>query len=261
MLEIARYEAGRRRRSSVVLAVALGVVAAFFVAFFPSFEEAGVEDIQDAFPPALQEMFGIEAMDTIEGFLAVEIYNFVWVLFVGLFFAYTAAGIVARGVETGTFELLYSYPVSRRRVVFEQVGSLAVPVVVLNVVVALSVYVGVFAIGESIDPIRLLMVHALSIPYFLACIGIGLLLSVSVRRADVAQRIALGVVFGLWLLDSITASIDDLAWVGRASPTYYYDPTAVLVHGTYDLVDAAVLVVAFSLLVALGVWRFDRRDV
>ena len=105
------------------------------------------------------------------------------------------------------------------------------------------------------------MVHVLSVPYFLACIAIVLLLSVAVDRASVAQRIALGVVFGLWLLESITGSIDDFAWVGRASPTHYYDPTAILVHGTYDLVNAAVLVVACSLLVALGVWRFDRRDI
>lgn len=261
MFELARYDAERRMRSNVILGVIVGVIALFFTLLFPSFEEAGAADIADAMPPAMQEMFGVEAMGTIEGFLAVEIYNWVWVLLVGMYFAYVAAGMVARHVEHGQMDLLLSYPVSRRRVVGEKVSALAVPLVVLNVVVFAFVFAGVVMIGESVDVVRFAMVHALSVPYFLVCIGIGTLLSVAVSRAETAQRVAIGLVFVLWLTESITATVDGFEWVGALSPTNYYDPTEILVHGTYDLVGAGLLAGASVVLVVLGAFVFRRTDI
>lgn len=261
MLEIVRYEAEKRLTGTVALAVGLGALAVFFVAFFPSFADVDMESYVEAFPPAFREAFGVEAIGTIEGFLAVEVYQFLWLLLLGLYVAYLGAGSIAADVERDRMDLLLSLPVSRSRVLGEKFLAIAVPIAVLNAVVPVAVYAGVVAIGESISAVDLAMVHLLSIPYLLACAAIGLLLSTLVDRADVARRVALAVVFALFLIDSVSASAEDLEWIGGVSPTAYYDPTAILVDGAHDLGGAAVLLATTAALVVLASVRFRRADV
>ncbi|MFC7222996.1 ABC transporter permease subunit [Halalkalicoccus sp. GCM10025322] len=263
MLEIARYEAEKRSRGTAALAVGLGVLAVFFVAFFPSFEASGIDfdSYVEAYPPAVQEAFGIASLNTIEGFLAVEVYQFLWLLLLGLYFAYSAGGLIASDVERDRMDLTLSLPVSRSHVLGEKFASLLVPILALNVVVPVVVYAGVLAIDQSIAVADLAAVHLLSIPYLLACGAIGLVLSTLVDRADVAKRIAIAAVFVLYLIESIAASTDGLEWVGAISPTHYYDPTAILVEGSYDLAGAATLLAATALLVLVARSRFQRADV
>ena len=217
----------------------------------------------ESLPPALQAAFGASgglAFTTIEGFLAVELYQFFWVLMLGIYVAYQAGGLIAGDVERGRMDVLLAAPVFRRRVVVEKFLSLVSGVVVVNLVVGLLVYGAVIAIGESISVADLAMVHLLSIPYLLACGAIGLLLSVLTDDSDVAKRGGLGAIFGLFLLETISQSAD-LGWLGAISPTRYYDPTAVLVSGEYDLAGAAVLLAGTAALVAASAWWFRRKDI
>lgn len=263
MLEIARYEIEKRSKGTAVLVAGIALLSLLFVAFFPSLESADIDfdSYVEAYPPAVQEAFGIAALNTVEGFLAVEVYQFLWLLLLGLYFAYSAGGLIAGDVERDRMDLLLSLPVSRSRVLEEKFASLLVPILALNVVVAVAVYLGVLAIGQSINPIDLAMVHLLSIPYLLVCGAIGLVLSVLFDRADAAKRIAIALVFVLFLIESITASTEGLAWVGAVSPTYYYDPTAILVEGSYDPAGAAVLLAATALLVFAARVRFSQADI
>ena len=265
MLEIAEYESERRIRGALVVAAILGVLSVLFVSLFPSIASSGVdfEAYMESLPPAMQAAFGAIgglAFTTIEGFLAVELYQFFWVLMLGIYLAYQAGGLIAGDVERGRMDVLLAAPVFRRRVVVEKFLSLVSGVVVVNLVVGLLVYGAVVAIGESISVADLAAVHLLSVPYLLACGAIGLLLSVLTDDSDVAKRGGLGAIFGLFLLETISQSAD-LGWLGAISPTRYYDPTAILVSGEYDWVGAAILLAGTAGLVALSAWWFRRKDI
>ncbi|MFB6171687.1 MAG: ABC transporter permease subunit [Haloarculaceae archaeon] len=263
MLETTRYEARRRSRGALVLAVLLGVFALLVVGLFPSISQSGA-DLQafiESLPPAFREGFiGTTAYNTLPGFLSTEFYQFVWLLLLGLYMAYAAGAVVAGDVETGRLDLVLAAPVSRKRVLVEKYLSLLAPIVVLNLVVPLFVYGGVVAIGESLDVVDLLTLHVLSVPYLLVCAGLGLVLSVAVDRADLAQRGGIGLVFGLFLLDTVTTSTD-YEWLGTLSPTRYYSPVDVLVDQSYDVTGALLLFLAAVALVVLAVAVFRRRDV
>lgn len=261
MFETALYESERRFRSTVAIATGLAVLTGFFVWYFSVLDTESLEQMATSLPPAMLEAFGIQTIATIEGFLAVELYNFLWVLGLGLYFAYAAGGLIASDIERDRIELLLSFPVSRSRLLLEKYSSLLVPIVVFNIVVALVVYGSAAAIGESIDPTRLLLVHGLSIPYLLACAAIGAVFTVLLDRADTAKRGAIGLVFALFLIDSVTASDERLAWVGKLSPTQYYNPSEILVDGTYALVDSGVLLVATVVLLFASQSIFKRRDI
>jgi len=258
-LEIARFEARRRLKGSLYLGIGIAAFALLFTSFFPSVEEIDVEAYTESMPELFQELFNIAAMGTIEGFLAVEIYQFVWVLLLPLYVAYLAAGLVAGDADADRLDVLLSLPVSRTRILLEKTAALAPVLLAPNLIVPPAVYVGVLALGESIDPVALLAVHALSIPYLLACAAIGVAISVLVMDGDLARRGALGAIFALYLLDSLSV-VAERDWIGAISPMRYYDPTEIMVDGEYDLVGVGALCLIAAVALGGAVVRFRRVD-
>lgn len=261
MLEFARYEGRKRVRGSLYLSLGLGALAAFAVWAFPSYSEAmDMDQLQEAFPDVMIQAFNIQSMASLEGFLAVELYVFGWVILLGLYLAYSAASVVADDVDRGRMDVLLAMPVSRPRLAMEKFAALGVPILTVNVVTPIVVVATALALDLEVATVDVLALHALSIPYLFACAGIGLLASVVFDRASVAQRVALGVTFGLYLLSSLLRGTD-LEWLGAIAPMRYFDPNEVLLQSTYDLAGVAVLVAMTALLLAVsGAW-FVRRDI
>jgi ABC-2 type transport system permease protein len=262
MFEVTAHETRWRLRGTAALAVVVSLFALLMIAFYPSIAEsaADLEGYIESLPPVIREAFGIEAFASVEGFLATEFYQFAWVLLLGVYFAYRAAGLIAGDVERERMDVLLSAPISRVRVVVEKYLTLIAPLLVANVVVVAVVYGGVLAIDESISLTRLLAVHALSIPYLLLTAAIGLALSVTLQRTDLAQRGALGLVFGLFIVEAGAAAAG-LDWLALIAPTHYYDPTAILVRGQYDLAGAGIMLAGAVAVVALSALWFRRVDV
>lgn len=261
MFETARYETSRRVRGTAVLTVAVSLYAAFIVWYFTVLEGVDIDEVYESMPPAMTEAFGIETLSTIEGFLGAQLFNFVWLLGLGLYFAYAAGGLISSDIETERMDLLLSFPVSRSRLLVEKFASLLLPLLSLNLVVGGIIYALVASIGESIDPAHLALAHLLSIPYLLVCAGIGVVFSVVVDRAAVAERAAIGVVFVLFLMESVVGGADEYDWIQYVSPTHYYEPTSVLIDGTFEPIDTGILLVAFLGLLLLGQIVFHQRDI
>ncbi len=260
MTAILHNEARQLRRSSLILAGAFAVIAAFFLAVFPAMQEEA-ELIADAYPEYMIVLLGVEELHTIEGFSAGYIYPMLWILFGGIYFAYVGGGMIAGDIRSRKMDLTLSNPVSRESVIAQKVGALWFPLVVLNAALMLIVYGGAAILGESFDLEALLMVHLLSVPYLLVCAGIGLVLSVLLDRAGQAQVMGLGLVFILWLIDGISLLDADYEWVGDLTPSRYYNVNDILVHAEYDFGDASILLVAFLTLVLMATFLFVRRDI
>ena len=261
MFEFSRYYGRRRIKGSLALAAGLAVLTSLYVWMFPSISEGiDLDAYVQSMPPALRVAFGIQSLGSIEGFLAAELYSFGIVLLMGLYLAYAAASVIADDVEDERMDMLLALPVTRSKVLLEKFSALLVPIVVVNLVLPVVVYGGVLAIGESLSVADLLMAHALSVPYLLATASVGLCASVWFDRTSLAQRAAMGAVFGLFLVDSVVTNTE-FAALGALSPTRYYDPAAILVRSEYDLAGAAVLLVAAVVLVAASRAYFRRKDI
>ncbi len=261
MFEFSQYYGRRRIKGSAVLTAGLALLTGLYIYMYPSIS-AGIDldAYVESMPPALRAAFGIEALGTIEGFLAAELYAFGWVLLLGLYLTYSAATVIADDVETGRMDMLLALPVSRSKVILEKFSALLVPIVFANAVMPVFVYAGVMAIGESVSVANLVMVHLLSIPYLLTTAAVGLVASVVFDRTGLAQRASLSVVFGLFLIDSVVTDTD-FAVLGALSPTRYYDPTAVLVSSQWDFTGAVLLLVATGVLLGVSRALFKRKDI
>ncbi|ELY53668.1 ABC transporter permease subunit [Natronolimnohabitans innermongolicus] len=260
MTAILRVESGQLVRSSVVLTGLLGLLVAFVLAVFPGFAQEA-ELIEEAFPPVLLGLLGIEEIHTIEGFVGGYVFSLVWVLFAGIYFAYVSAGMIVDDIRTRRMDLTLSTPVSRESVVLQKVAALWVPLVALNVGLFAVLFLGIRVIGETLDPVALAMAHLFTVPYLLVCAGIGIVLSVVLERVESAQAAALALVFVLWLVDGLSHMDPDFEWVGAIAPSRYVDPGAVLVREEYAFADAGVLLAAFLALLAVATVVFVRRDI
>ncbi|ESP89793.1 ABC transporter permease [Candidatus Halobonum tyrrellensis] len=261
MREIVRYETERRLPAAIAVSAGLSAFAGLFFAIGPSIvDEVDLAAYAEAFPPAFQSAFGIDAIGSLEGLFATELYQFGWILLLGLYFAYSAGALVAGNVEHGRLDLLLASPVSRTSVLLGKFLSLLAPMLLVNVVVGSVVYVGSALVDEPFAFADVAMAHLLSVPYLLVCAGLGLFVSVLVSSGSLAQRGGIGLVFGLFMVESVVTDTD-FEWLGALSPTRYYDPTEILVEGTYDLAGGVILLEAAILLVIASALRFQRRDI
>lgn len=261
MLEFFQYGARHRMRGSVYISIGISVLAALVIWVFPSFQQSiNLDEMLDAYPQPVLKAFGIETMATLEGFLAVELYAFAWVILLGLYTAYAAAGIVSDAVEHDRMDLWLAMPVRRWRLLVEQFLTMLVPIVVVNAVTPVVVYAGSVLIDEPLAVQDLIMVHALSIPYLLATGAIGLVLGVVFSRSAVAERAALALVFALFLVESLLTDTD-YEWVGAVSPTRYYQVNDILIRGEYGYVSAGILLAGTVVLVGLAAVLFGRKDI
>lgn len=258
------FETTRRFRGVVYLSVALLVYVALVVGLFPTIEQAGIDfdAYLETLPPEVRRGFvgSVTTLTTMEGYLVSQLYQTVWLLLLGVYFAYAAGRLLSSEVETGTVELLLSNPVSRTRVVVGKFLSLVPAVVFVNALSFIAVSRGVVLVGEGVDVANLALVHALSSVYLLACAGLGLVFSAVSDRARRAQSLAAGAVFGMFLLDSLTFDTD-YEWLGSVAFSRYLDLGEILTEGEVAWGDLALLVAATVALVVLAAELFERRDI
>ena len=259
LLVVARFEGRNRLRVTGVIAVLFSLFGLMYVWLGPQMIEAGFSELIDAMPPVVTELFGFESLESIEGLLASEFYTLGWIVGLGGYLAYSAAGTVAGDLRDDRMDTLVAAPVARRSVLLGKYLALLVPILVLNAVVPVVLYVASVAIDQTLPVADLAIVHAFSIPYLLFWSAIGLLLGVVVRRGRTAGRVALALVFFGWLAESII-STTDYEWLGGLSPMRYFDPSGVLVHGTYDVAGAGLLLAGAIATVGLSQYWFQRRD-
>lgn len=264
MFEVYAFEVRRRGRQTLLLTTLLVATIGLVVGLYPSIAASGI-DFQayvESFPPEVRNAFlgSVENIGTVEGFLVTELYQFVWVLLLGIYFGYVAAGAVAGEIERNSVDLLLVNPVSRSRIVVAKFCSLLPVIVVLNGVAWLAVLVAVAFIGEHVDPADLLVLHALFVVYHAAAASVGLLASVLFDRVRVAQGVTIALHFVLYLVDSLTLDTD-YEWVGDLALSRYFDAGEILVAGDVDWPGLAYLLVVVVVLVVVSAELFERKDV
>ena len=260
MLDTVRYEAERRVPGSLVLAGGLAAFTGMMTLIAPGLlGDVDFEALAEQLPPGMVEAFDLTLMGTMEGFLAIELYEFLWLVGLGAYVAYSAGSTVAGDVETGRMDSLLAAPISRERLLVEKYLALLTPILLANVAVFATVFAGSRLVSEPIAAADLLAVHALSVPYFLCCGAFGMLASVLTAERIVAEGVAAGGVVGAFLLDTI-ASGSGQSWLGALSPTRYYDPLGILTASEYDLTGAGILLAATAVLLVVAAAWFREVD-
>lgn len=258
------HELRTRLKSVITWSLGVGLLIVFFLSIFPSFSEqaALLNEMLAKFPPQLLAAFGMGNLDmsSMLGYFAFL------VTFIQLCLAIQAAnygfGLVSIEESELTADFLLSKPVSRWQVLNSKLLAALTSLVVTDLVIWVWSYICILAFRGShpFDTPTLLLLYASLFLFQLFFLGLGLAISLLVRRVRSVTPYALGLAFGAYLFNAfgrIFGQVD----LELITPFKHFDPVLIVENAAYNtpmvLANVGVSVIAL----ALGYWLYIRRDI
>ena len=258
------HEFRTRLKSVLVWSLSIAAIIIVFLSLYPGFssEAALLNQVFAKMPPALLEAFGMTKTDlsSLLGF-----YSFVF-LFAQLCLAIQAGnygfGLVSIEENELTADFLLSKPVSRTQILTSKLLAAFSSLTITNLVVWASTYIGVasFKGDHPYSNATLLLLLGTIVIFQLFFFGVGLVISLLVRRVRSVTPYSLGLGFGAYILAAFSGILGEVK-LEYITPFKHLDPAYIVRTGSLDtplvLLNAAVTLVA---LVA-SYWLYLRRDI
>jgi ABC-2 type transport system permease protein len=258
------HEFRARLRSVIIWSLSLIALVFFFFSLFPTFADqaAMLTQAMAKFPPALLEAFGMNNADmsTLLGF-----YSFLLV-FVELCLAIQAGnygfGLVSIEESELTADFLLSKPVSRTQVMTGKLLAALCSLLVTDLVVYVSTFISInmFNGGRTYDmaTMVLLMVSLLILQLFF--LGVGLVISLLVKRVRSVTPYSLALGFGMYVLAAFSGMLGEVK-LEYITPFKQLDPAYIVKNAAYNapllLLNVSVTLIA----IAASYWLYIRRDI
>jgi ABC-2 type transport system permease protein len=246
-----------RRRSVLIWGGSLGALGAFMAAIYPTIQSS-IEQVAKSYPAGLKEAFGVQAMNTVEGYIHAELFSLIVPLAIGYYAVRAVATPIVGSEERGHLDTILALPVSRTVLV---AGSCIVAAIssaaILGLLGASTFIVGRIA-GTHIS-LGLVAAGAAGVfPLALFTGGLAALASGALRSSLTVSGVAMGTLVAMYALDlagRLAHGLDPLRWISAFR--YYGAP----MQDGIDPASFIGLAAAGVLLMVLGALLFARRDV
>jgi ABC-2 type transport system permease protein len=258
------HEFRARLKSVIIWSLSLVILIVFFFSLYPVFSDqaALMNEFLARYPAQLRAAFGLDKIDlsTVLGF-----YAFIFV-FVQLCLAIQASnygiGLVSVEESELTADFLLSKPVSRTRVMTSKLLAAFTSLAITDLVIWVSTIVSLLLFGEGREYSQstLILLLLSTVILQLIFLGIGLVISLLVRRVRSVTPYGLGLAFGAYILNGFSGIFGDIK-LELITPFKHLDPTNIVLQASYD--TPLVLLDVVIILVSIGVsyWLYNRRDV
>lgn len=261
---IFKHELRVRRRSVIIWSSAFAAMILFFFSIFPVFADqaALLNEMMAKFPPELSAAFNLNVVDlsSLLGF-----YSFIF-LFVQLCLAIQAGnygfGLVSIEETELTADFLLTKPVSRMQVLNSKLLAALTSLTMTSLVIWVTSFIALtfFSGGRTYDlPTLLLLLVSITI-FQLFFLGLGLVISLIVKRVRSVTPYSLGLGFGMYVLAAFSGVFGAVD-LELLTPFKHLDPAYIVKHGSFDsslvLLNLAVTLVAL----AVSYRMYLRRDI
>ncbi|MFC9970757.1 ABC transporter permease subunit [Spirillospora sp. NPDC127200] len=243
------------RRVFAVWALATGLLAMMYAGFYPQITADSSQNVPEA-----MRGFGFADMASAAGYLQGAVFGLLVPLLATFYGAATGARMVSADEESGYLDLLLAHPIGRTRLLLHRfaalaAGAVSIAVVVLGAVLAVRT-------SAKLDSIAVSGFVAQAVQLALLALVFGAL-STAVGAATGKGR---ATVFGITAGAGVLAyAVNGFApqigadWLRHLTPFHYYIGGEPLKNGL-QYTDAGVLAAVTVALIAVGAWRFGRRD-
>lgn len=249
-----------QRRSVPIWGLALGVLSALTVGLYPSVG-ASVEDLLVSYPPELKALFGftdVASVSTIEGWLAMEVFNLMAPLALAIYPILLGARALAGAEERGTLDLLLSNPLPRWQLVLSAFLTMALALLGILSILGLLIWGAAVLVAVAL-PLATATAAVLNLwPLCLFFGGLALLCSSLVHRGGVAIAVPGGVLVAMYMANALSGIAESLRPLRAASVFYHYG--SAVEHGI-DWPSFAAITTLAMLLTGLAALAFERRNI
>jgi ABC-2 type transport system permease protein len=248
-------------RTTFIITLLFMGMAVMYSGMYPSFKEPLVEMMESGMADSFSFFKGAGDMASYVGFLNLELYQIFWLMILAIMLGFIAASSLSKEIEGKTIDLLMSNPVSRKQIIFEKFVGLIPMFLIINLGTMIAVMGVTVVINEELNFTNLALVHIVSIPYFLAVISIGLLISVILNEKMKAAIVMIAVIVGMYVVESLSQMAPDYEAMGYVSLNHYFNPYDALKFGEVELSGVLVLIAVAVVCLAASLIYFEHKDI
>lgn len=249
-------------RSAIYWTIGMLLILLFFMLLFPAISKdaAIMQQIIDKFPPALVSAFGLNVFDfsSVTGYYG---FLFMYVSLIGSIYALKSAiSALSEEVRAKTTDFLVAKPVSRTTIVTAKLASVLTNLFAQNIIYVIAAFTIVKLIADRpFDQGVFFLVNFSLILTQLFFVALGLFISVIIRKIKIVLPIALGVVFGLYVIQMLNQSLvnSKLAYL---TPFAYFDTSKIVKTASYEtnfVIANCIIILVFS---ALAYIIYNKKD-
>jgi len=253
-------------RSMIAWTLGMLLTLLFFMFMFTAISQdvAIINQIITKFPPEVVRALGLNSLDlsTVLGFYG---YVYMFILLVAAVYALKSGiSALSEEIRAKTADFLLSKPVTRTTIVTAKIMSV-LTLIMLQIIIYISgaLIITQIVANQYFDKSTFLLINLSLFVVELFFVGLGLLLSVIMKRIKAVLPMALGIVFGFWILQMLNQSLADQT-LAYLTPFAYFDIAKIIETGTYETVylfSDAVLIAAFTVLAYIIYQRKDMPSV
>lgn len=245
-------------RAIPIWGLALGALAAMVVAVYPSIGDQ-IDTMLANYPPELQAFFGeTSSAGTIEGFLALEVFNFMAPIALAFYAIILGARAIAGAEERGRLDIFLSNPVPRWQLVAGAFAAMGLALLGSVAILGLCIWLPALLAGVDL-PLAAVAAGTLNlVPLCLFFGGLALLSSALVHRGGQAIAIPGAVLVAMYLVNALSSLADAIKPLRPLSVFYHYG--SAIEHGV-DWPRFAGITLLAAVLAALAAVAFERRDI
>ncbi len=264
MLNVIRRKLKEQSRTAMFYAIGLFAYAWMIIAIFPMMEEFDFEMYIESFPEEMMTLLGagdIEAMNTIEGFLAIEYLAIFFILILTFFVASSAGTTIAGAIEKKTIDFQLSQPISRIKMLLSE--AIVTIIYTIGLVVFNSVVMILLGKLHNVD-ISLKGVLAFTIlatGMMLSIYGISILLSSIMKSRAVVMTSTIFLILAMHIFQSLTMIVDKLQDFEQTTLFYMYKPEVVLSTGDIDHNHILVFFLVFTVGLLSSIIIFNKKEI
>lgn len=247
-----------QRRGVFGWSIGIALTVVLMSAVWPSFSDMDIDRLLADYPPAMKEIFNVTNMGTGSGYLNAELFSLMLPAMFIIFAVARGARLVAGEEEDGTLDLLATMPVSRRAVLLEKAGALAIGVAILALVLFVSTWISSLAFGLDVPVLHLLNG---TLAMFLLGLELGLVslaISASTGRRSLAVGVGAGLAGAAYLLYLLAQLVDTFRPLRVLSPFYQAISEGPIGPNLPPIVWSMLAVGLIALAASVPV--FERRD-
>lgn len=241
--------------------VGLAVMALLYAASYPLMVEPAMVEALEAMPAELMALFGWQDLASAAGYLDGTVFALTAPVLLIIMALAMGTRAIAGEEEEGQLDLVLSHPVSRGRLLLERAAALALAVTLGGLAVFITLWLARAPTGlTDVLPAGLAAASLLLTLLGLVYGALALCIGAATGRPGLSTAVAgLAAVLG-YMGHTFAPGVEQLAWLRHLSPFHYALAGSPLRDGL-AWGDAAVLLGAAALLIALALWLFSRRDI
>lgn len=264
-MNIYKFELSMLKKSILLwtLFVPLGLL--FYMSFFPMVarDTSAFEQIMNDFPPEFMAFFG----------MTPELPTFSLLGYFGLTFGMIQIPVAIQASNYGfhilsveerelTADFLLSKPVTRGQILVSKCLAVFTSMMFLNAAIWVSslLIITIIKQDDYVNFTNINIVLSSTVFFQLVFFGIGMMISVIIKKVSSVLSFSMALGFGLYILSSLGTMLSS-NFLKVLSPYSHFNPTYILIKGHYNWSLAMISFAIIVITIPLGYFFYNKRNI